>query len=112
VCHVVEEHFQVLVIVKVCSDEGSDGGGAGERCSGYILDRRENITGLSRVKKLPICDLFHCHVLSPHTETMVGPLHEEPVGAVPVSVDYVHPSVAVKVSKGHSSAVLEFILHT
>lgn len=55
---------------------------------------------------------FTRKVLSPHTEPVAGRLHEEPVGAVPVSVDDIRPAVAVEVGERHSSAVLGSVRHT
>ena len=89
------------------------GEGLANAAVAIFWERRENSTGLvMQVTYLGPLVFCNASFLSPHAETLVGPLHEEPVGAVPVSVDDVRPSVAVKVGESHSSAVLVFVRHT
>lgn len=104
--NVVEKHLQLLVIVKVGSDDRADRRGSSESRSRNVLKGRTRLR----------CDLikpFAKRLLRrSYPERRVAALQEKSVGAVPVAIDDVRPSIAVEVGQRHSSAMLVLVGHT
>lgn len=104
--NVVEKHLQLLVIVKVGSDDCAHRRASGKFRSGDVLKGRTRL---------------RCDLIKPFTkrlrrrsypERRVAALQEKSVGAVPVAIDDVRPSIAVEVGQCHSSAMMVLVSHT
>lgn len=104
--NVVKKHLQLLVIVKVGSDDCADRRGSSKFCSRNVLKGRTRLR----------CDLIKASAKRPlrrsYPERRVAALQEKSVGAVPVAIDDVRPSIAVEVGQCHSSAMLVLVSHT
>lgn len=106
--NVVEKHIQLLVVIKVSSNDGAHRGGGCKCCSGYVLHTKTHYSqviyyirivpfnpGLSGTHSLSVP---HYRVPFPYPELVVAALQEKSVWAVPVAVDNVCLSIAVEVS--------------
>lgn len=104
--NVVEKHLQLLVIVEVGSDDCADGRASSKSRGRNVLKGRTRLR----------CDLIKPSakplLRRSYPECRVAALQEQSVGAVPVAIDDVRPSIAVEVGQRHSSAMLILVSHT
>lgn len=101
---IVEEHLQLLVVVKVSSDDCANRRGSSKASGRDVLSRKSEL----RRRFVGLCKAA---ALLSYPEVRVAALQEKPVGTVPVAVDDVCLSVAVKVGQCDSSAMLVLVGH-
>lgn len=93
--NVVKKHLQLLVIIKVCSDDCTNWGGGGKSSSCNVL-RGEHIAIRFSCSKLIYVP--HCPVLCLYPKFRVAALQEESVWSVPVAISDIRLSISVEVS--------------